>query len=202
MKHGRNETAAHEFIVPAVAEEWTDVATADVDAIKTSFSSAASAQSFSGSDLDGTVGTGTMDPPRNVTITTTSAADIDAVEVVITGTDVDGRALTDTITLTDAGNTTDSGTKAFATVTQVDIPAQSGTGGSIQIGFGAIIGLGYKAKDRAGEVVVLSEVEAGSIVATGTFATASASGPNGTYTPSTAPDGSNDYALVYEIERP
>lgn len=42
--------------------------------------------------------------------------------VVITGTDVDDQPLTDTITLTDGGNATDVGAKAFKTVTSILYP--------------------------------------------------------------------------------
>ncbi len=137
-------------LVAMVAEEWANLAAADANAIKASFASSASAEDFSGSDLDGVVGTGEMDPPRNLTITTTSHADIDAVDVVITGTDVDNATLTDTITLTDAGNTTDVGTSAFKTVTRVQIPAQGGIGGALEIGFGDAIGLAKPLKTRMG----------------------------------------------------
>lgn len=181
-------------------EEFTNPATADVNGIKESIASAASEQTYTGSDLDGAVGEGTMSPPRNITITTSSHTDIDAVGVVVTGTDVNGDTISETITLTNNGNTTDVGAKAFATVTSIVVPAQTGTGGALEFGFGDLIGLGKKAKDMAGEPVVLCEVEAGSIVATGTFATASVGAPNGTYSANNAPNASRDYALVYLVD--
>jgi len=191
-------------VVALTVEEFTDPAAADVDAIKASFASAAAAQSFSGTDLDGAVGTGTMSPPRNITITTSTHADIDAVDVVITGLDINGATLTETVTLTDGGGATDVGAKAFASVTQVDIPAQSGTGGAIQIGFGALIGFSKKLKSRAGAPVVTYENEAGTVKAAdalaGTYADAATGAPNGTVSPATAADGSNDYAYIYEYD--
>jgi hypothetical protein len=185
-------------------EEWTDVALADVDAIKASIASSASAESYSGADLDGAVGAGTMDPPRNITITTSAHADIDAVAVTITGKDVNGDDITEDITLTDGGGVTNAGAKAFAEVTQIDVPAQSGTGGALEFGFGAILGLARPLKERAGLVAVLKQIEAGADVGptAGDFVAApSAAGagqPNGTFEPTTPPDGSNDYAVFYE----
>lgn len=186
--------------VATYVEEWTDPAAADVDAIKTSFSSAASEQAFTTADFDGAVGAGAMSPPRNITITTSASADIDAVGVAVTGTDIDGNALSETITLTNDGGTTDSGAKAFATVETITIPAQTGTGGSIQIGFGDLIGFAKPIASHAGTPLVLAEIAAGSLVATGTFAGQSTGAPNGTYSPNTAADGSNDYAVTYAID--
>jgi len=186
------------LLAPITVEEFVDPALADVDAIVTSIASAASETVLEGAALDGAVGEGVMSPPRNVTITTTSNADIDAVAAVVEGTDISGDAQTDTITLTDGGGATDAGTKAFATVTKVTIPAQSGTGGALEVGFGAVIGLGAKIVTRAGYTGPVKEIAAGSVVTNGTFVAAATSGPNGTYEPSSAPDGSNDYALYYE----
>jgi len=139
-------------------EEFTNVPVADVDAIKTSIASSASPVSYSGAALNGVIGAGAISPPRNITITTTTHADIDAVVVVVTGTDINGDALTENITLTDGGGVTDAGLKAFASVEQVDIPAQGGTGGALTIGFGARIGLGKPLLSRAGLAAVLLEV--------------------------------------------
>lgn len=185
-------------------EEFVDAAAADPNGIKTSIASAATAQSYSGAALNGVVGAGVMSPPRNITITTTLHADIDAVDVLVTGLDVNGDEVTDTITLTDGGGATDVGTVAFAQVTQVDIPAQSGTGGALEIGFGDVIGLGKPLVSRAGAPVVTLEIEDGTVLAadavTGTFVDAATVGPNGTYEPATVPDGSVDYALHYEYD--
>jgi hypothetical protein len=56
--------------------------------------------------------------------------------VVVTGTDADGAALTDTLTCA-AGAGTTTGTQYFATVSQIVIPAQGGTGASYTIGVAA-----------------------------------------------------------------
>lgn len=201
---------ANEFsvIAPFAVQEFTDPAAADPNGIKTSFASSASIQSFTAADLDGVVGAGAMTPPRNITITTSAHADIDAVDVVITGKvrDTDGKLVdqTDTITLTDGGNTTDVGTQAFESVETITIPAQSGVGGAIEIGFGDVIGLSKPLISRAGAEAVLMEIEAGTVLAadaiTGTFVDAATAAPNGTYEPATPPDATNDYAVYYEYD--
>lgn len=186
-------------LTPTRTEEWVNPAAADVNALKLSIASAATIETYTGADLDGVIGLGTMDPPRNMTITTTTNADIDAVAVVITGLDLDGGALVDTITLTDGGGATDVGTAAFGSVFSIVVPAQAGVGGALEFGFGDIIGLAGPIAARAGAAMVMLEIEAGAVVTTGTVATAATAAPNGSYLPSTVPDAAVDYALMYEV---
>lgn len=188
--------------VAMAVDEYIDEPTADVDAFVTSIQSEATEQTYSGAGLDGVVGEGVMDAPRNVTITTSSNADIDAVDVVIDGTDINGQVVQDTITLTDAGNVTDVGVVAFKTVTLITIPAQSGTGGLIEIGFGSLLGLSKPIKQRGGAPAMMQAIEDGTITspAGGTTVDAATGLPNGTYDPGAAPDASRDYALYYEYD--
>lgn len=181
-------------------EEFTNVAAADPNGIKTSIASSDAIQTYTGAALNGVVGAGTMSPPRNITITTTTHADIDAVDVVITGLDINGDTQTDTITLTDGGNATDVGTMAFASVSSIVVPAQSGTGGALEFGFGDVIGLGKQIVTRAGLATAIKEIAVGAVVTNGVFVAAATSGPNGTYEPNTVPNGTNDYALYYEYD--
>lgn len=181
-------------------EVFTNPVVADPNGIKESFASAATDQDFSGSDLDGAVGTGVMDPPRNITITTSNNADINAVDVVITGTDINDQPLEDTITLTDDGNTTDVGVAAFKTVTRIQIPAQAGAGATIEVGFGALLGLAKPILSPAGVTSLIKEHAAGAVATNGVVAAASVGLPNGTYAPNSAPDGSRDYAIWYEYD--
>jgi hypothetical protein len=185
-----------------VVEEFVDPALADTDAIKTSIASAAAEEVYEGADLNGLVGEGEMDPPRNLSVTTSAHTDIDAVDVAVEGVDVNGDAITEDITLTDGGGVTDLGAKAFKKVTKITVPAQSGAGGLLEFGFGTILGLGKKIVSRAGALAVLTEIEAGTVKAgdalAGTYADAATGAPNGTYDPGVAPDGANDYAVYYE----
>lgn|SRR5574343_348854 len=176
-------------------DEWTNPAIADVD-----YFIGATATSASIVTHTSFLNTAALSPPRNVTFVASSHADFNAVAMVITGTDLYGRSLTETLTLTDAGNTTDNGVKAFRTVTSIVIPAQGGTGGSYTIGFGNRIGLSRKLKERAGVSSLLKEHAAGSVATNGTVQSATTSPPHGTYQPNTAPDGSRDYAVLYEID--
>lgn len=93
-----------------------------------------------------TITTGLTSPttPRNVTATVGgTAANITATQVTVTGTDYAGNVITETLpafTAATAGTVT--GSKAFATVTQVSIPA-CGTGVTTAIGFGDKLGLPF-----------------------------------------------------------
>lgn len=136
---------------------------------------------------------------RRVTITSTANAAFTAVTMTIVGTDVDGNALEDTILTTAGGGATDSSSAAFATVTSITLPAQGGAGATFQIGFSAGLGLSKPLKAREGVNVVLREHAAGSLVTNGTFVLPASAEPYGLYTPNTAPNGTNDYAIFYEV---
>jgi len=155
----RNDLLSELAPLAAIAvEEFTNLAASDDDAIKTSIASSASAADYSGTALNGVVGAGTMSPPRNIIITTTSNANINAVGVVVTGKDVNGATLTETITLTDNGGVVDSGVKAFASVSSIHVPAQGGTGGALKFGFGNVVGLAQKLKTRGNLSGLVREV--------------------------------------------
>lgn len=193
-------------ITRLVTEEWVNVATADTDGIKTSIASAATIQTYSGVDLNGVIGGGVISPPRNITITSTSHADIDAVACVVTGEDIYGNVISDIVTLTNGGGATDVGDVPFAKVTSVVIPAQSGTGGALEIGFGVLVGFAAPLKFRNADPVVLAENEAGTPkaydVLAGTYVAPGTNGSiNGHVTNGSAPDGSKDYVRVYEPVR-
>jgi len=92
--------------------------------------------------------TGITNPPfpRNITATAGgTATDIKAIQVIIAGTNMAGEAITETLpvfTENTAGIVT--GSKIFATVTSITIPAHDGTGATTAIGFGSKIGLPVK----------------------------------------------------------
>lgn len=92
-----------------------------------------------------TITTGITQPtsPRNVTATAGGTnTDIKAIQVVITGTNAEGAVITETLpafTVDTAGIVT--GSKAFASITSITIPAHDGTGATTAIGYGAKIGL-------------------------------------------------------------
>lgn len=93
---------------------------------------------------------GITDPPepRNVTATAGGTeGDIKAVQVKVTGTNAAGAVITETLpafTVNTAG--TVQGSKAFATVTKVEIPAHDGEGATTSVGLGDKLGLGILLK--------------------------------------------------------
>lgn len=184
-------------------DEFTNPATADVDAIKTSFATSSSVQSLSGAALDGVNGAVEMVPPRNPTITSSSHANVTAVAVVFTGRvrNAAGELVARTVTVntTNGGGATDAGAEALSFVDSVSIPAMGGASGSLQLGFGVSIGLAAKIKSRAGLIRPLREVAIGAVVTTGTFTNPSGA-PVSLYTPAAAPNASNDYAVTFEVD--
>lgn len=136
--------------------------------------------------------------PRNVTFTTAGTTPADApANAVITGTDIDGNALTETVTLAQTA-TIANGVKAFKTITSIVYAAGDGTGATIAVGFGAVFGLPTKPQARAGGIGVVAEIQDGAEPTAGTFTTPTTSPPYGTWAPNSAPDGAKDYALYYE----
>lgn len=83
------------------------------------------------------------DHPRAMTATAGgTAGDIKAIQVVVAGTNIWGQAITETLpafTVDTAG--TVQGSKAFATVTSITIPAHDGTGATTAVGINDKLGL-------------------------------------------------------------
>jgi len=188
-----------------VTEEFINVPAADPDALRTTTSTSGAPAEFTAAmDFDGVSAGAELVPPRNVTITTSAHADVDAVAVEVTGrvrnADGDLVAQTDTFNLTDGGGVTDAGAAMFSFVDSITIEAQSGNGGTLQIGFGVLIGLANAIKARAGFIAPIREIAAGAIVTTGTFTSPATNSPYGAYTPATAANGTNDYAITYEVD--
>jgi len=182
-------------------EEFTNPATADVDAIKTAFVSAVTAQVYTGAALNGVVGAAEMPYPRNITITTGAGgtpADVPAT-LTVTGRDVNGAVMTETINISQVAGTA-AGVKCFKKVTQLDLPAGQGTGGTMEVGFGVILGLGKKIRVLAGTQSLVKEHAAGAVVTNGVLAAPATSPPNGSYTPNSAPNGTNDYWILYPYD--
>ncbi|HEX3018543.1 MAG TPA: hypothetical protein VHP31_11925 [Caproicibacter sp.] len=79
--------------------------------------------------------------PRNVSATG-NASGITG-NVVITGTNYNGDTITETIALN--GTSTVAGTKAFASITSIALPAKTNTSGdTVSVGIGSALGLPYK----------------------------------------------------------
>ncbi len=125
---------------PAKGYLPTDPDAADADGIVAARATAATAASITGSGLDGAVGADEMFPARNITITASNHADFDLTTWYVRGLDEEGLPQEEAFVMPNGGNTTLTGNKVFSAVTEVYVPAQSGTGGSFTVGFGSKIG--------------------------------------------------------------
>lgn len=169
---------------------------ADVDAIKDEFSSAAGAATFSGSDLDGVVGTGTMSPPRNITIDTTVAA-TGYTDCTVTGTDIDGNVLTEDFTGIDSiGQVV--GTKLFASVTELAFTGGTDAAATHAVGFGDLVGLkpAPLALASLAAPALIHEVVDTAVVTSGALSLPATNPPYGAYIPSGGV-AAVKYAIIY-----
>jgi hypothetical protein len=100
---------------------------------------------------------------RNITATAGgTVGDIKAIQVIITGTNEAGEAITETLpafTVDTAGSVT--GSKAFKTVTSITIPAHDGTGATTAIGFGEKLGLPHKLSHNSVLFAFLNDTKEG-----------------------------------------
>jgi hypothetical protein len=181
-------------------DEFTDAIASNTAGLKAATATTVAIQSYTAADLLAAGKDELLARPRNVTFTTAGGTPAHApADVVVTGTDINGDALTETITLAQTA-TTAEGAKCFRTITSIVYAAGDGASATIAIGFGKKFGLSAKAKVRAGAVMRGTEISAGTVVTNGTLATPTTSPPNGSYSPNTNPDGSVDYAIAYETD--
>lgn len=142
-------------------------------------------------------GVATLDTARAVNVDSSNAGDTTQT-VTITGTDYWGQAQTETIAMN--GTTAVAGKKAFKTVTAVAVSAA--LAGNLTVGSTDVIGLPYRVTDagyilRSGWAGALAD-DAGTFVAADTTspATATTGDVRGTYTPSSAANGSRRLVLA------
>lgn len=143
------------------------------------------------------------DVPRNLTITTGSTvADIAAGNVTIYGTNVEGKAISETFTMSDNLNGSVTGNKAFKTVTSVVFPAADGGGATISVGVGSKLGLNHKLVPNKTSIVVVQDTAIDgsnpTVQAAPSASTVDAEDvENNTVTPATAPDSSTFLTIIY-----
>lgn len=185
-------------IGPLYVQEWTNAAAVSTTALKAATATTVAPQTILAAALLTQGKTDLATYPRNITFTSGGSDATHApASVVITGTDIDDAALTETVTLSQTAGT-DLGVKAFKTITSIVYGAAGGTDATVAIGLGGKLGLAKKAKTRGGIVMVVQEIAAGALATNGTFVVASTGLPYGTYAPNSAPDGSRDYAVIFE----
>jgi len=180
-----------------VVEEMAAPPAASNTALMTSTTTATTATVVTGAAFTGALGPGPVTPayPRNVTVTATAGSSSYAGSVTVKGTSMHGLPQTETIVIT--ASTTVAGKKAFATITEVDIPAQLNTSGAISLGTGAVLGLYNQPKGRTGATVTaITPFKELTDLAAPTAGTVD--GTNSTYTPNTAPNGTHNYIVYFE----
>lgn len=151
------------------------------------------------------VGNRAMPCARSLRLVLSNHADWDATNAVVTGLDINDEVLTETLAIPNGGNTTVAGTKFFAQVTRIDIPAQSGTGGTWSLGIeDTTVGFDKEILGGAIAAVVIRELTRDNtadttwaIPAAGAVTAPASALPNGSYTPVTAPDGARQYMAIY-----
>jgi hypothetical protein len=181
-------------------DEYTNAATPDAAGLKAATASSVAIQTYGASDLLAGGKAALLAHPRNLTFTTAGGTPADApANVVVTGTDINDLPLTETVAVPQTA-TIVLGVKAFKTVTSIAYEAGQGAGATVSIGFGQKFGLSKKIKSRAGLAGAIREIAIGAVVTSGTVVDAATSAPNGTYSPSAAPNGTNDYAVYYEYD--
>ena len=87
-------------------------------------------------------------PPcaRNLTVVVaaTTAGDVAAGDIVITGKNQAGEAISENFTVTADTPATIVGSKAFAEIDSIVVPVQDGDSVTVDVGWGSKLGLGYK----------------------------------------------------------
>ncbi len=134
--------------------------------------------------------------PRNITATAGGeSGDIKAIQVIVEGTDIAGREITETLpafTVNTAGTVV--GSKAFATVTKVTIPAHDDTGATTAIGWGSLFGLPDTLPGDTSLFQIVGSTRAGS-----TFESADPDEVSGNTTEFTSANGATVYHLYYIV---
>ena len=190
------------------SREFTNPAVADVDAFVLAVTPPESGDGElvyevgTNVPLNGVVASGAITYGRNATVTTVRADSEYSFpfDVVLEGLDINGATQTETITVASGASPgTIAGVKIWSRINKVTIPECSASSGSgtVSVGFGALLGLKGTLVTRAGLVNVVREIAAGAVVTNGVF-----NATYGSYAPNSAPDGSRDYYVLYEVVPP
>jgi len=144
------------------------------------------------------------DVPRNLSVTPAgTTADVAAGDVTITGTNVEGKVISEAFTFLANASTAVVGDKAFKTVTSISIPIQDGAAATFAVNTGAKLGIGMR-NIASMPIQVLTRsadgVEALEAAAASAFSTTVVE--NNTVTTTTAMDGAvgfRVYVLNYKF---
>ena len=174
-------------------EEFTNPATGAANDLLAATASTVAVQSYTAAQLVAGGLTKLAAFPRNVTFTTAGVTPADAPDTVTVVGTYRGKAQSETINVAQTA-TIATGTKPFSTITSITYAAGQGTGATVAIGIGNGLGVSQVPKARAGLLAPIREIAIGAAVTTGALTS------TGLYTPSAAPNGTNDYAIYYEYD--
>lgn len=136
------------------------------------------------------------DFPRNVVITPGGSTNsIAAGTAVVTGTNIYGKVISENFALTNNQTSATTGSKAFASVTSVAIPATDGASAQISVGVGQKLGV-PRCLNNAGEYA-FSEFNGAYETTRGTMAVNSTTVESNTFAPNGTMDGSKNVDLFY-----
>jgi len=139
------------------------------------------------------------DVPRALTVTAAgTAADIASGDVVVTGTNVEGKVITESFTFTANTAATVTGALAFRTITSVLTHAQDGAAATYSVGTSDKIGLNHRIP--SGAVYKVLSAGASDFQSDGTVAQSSSLVESNTVIPDTAPDGTTALTIYYTFQ--
>lgn len=114
-----------------------DTSAADADAILTNGASAVAAQVLDASNFNGAIGPSMIRPTRFVTFTFSNHADWDLTVLRFWGIDEAGAEVSEEIHLPNAGNVVRTTKRRYRRAVRLEIPAQTGAGGTLTVGIAA-----------------------------------------------------------------
>lgn len=144
------------------------------------------------------------DVPRALSITVGgTASSVEDSSIIVTGTNIEGKTITESFITTGGSAGTINGSKAFMTVTQLYIPAQRGTAATVAIGTQNKLGVNHRLFNQNTTVKVYSATTVyGTLTlqAAPTIVSSEAEIERNLVTPATTPDGSTFYVICYAYD--
>lgn len=144
------------------------------------------------------------DVPRALSLTVGgTAASVQGSGITVTGTNIEGKVLTEVFIPTTGATGTINGTKAFKTVTSVTVPAQVGSGVTVAVGTRNILGINHRLFNQNTTVKVFAATTlngALTMQAQPTVVASEAELERNTVAPATTPDGTTFYIIAYAYD--
>lgn len=166
--------------------------------VKSATATVAAAVSLGPTDI---ITTDLVNNPRALVFTTAGSTPADApANAVITGTDAQSKAITETLALAQTGASATSA-NFYKSVSSIVYPAADGTDANITITFTDALGTSRTVKSRAGLGALVRENAGGSWVTNGALTAPTTTDlPYGSYAPNTIANGVLDHAIFYEYD--